>query len=786
MSRSIRIFSFVAVILCMVSTRLHAQAVQEPKLFVHFDKTVYTNNEVAWFTGYLLGLNAADAEKHEVLSVALIRDADSTVIKQDKYLLEKGLAMGCMLLPDSLLAGNYHFLATTNRVRKGIPDVFFLQSILIKTDLDPAFNASIQFMEQQKSGQPYQLLLAVTTKDARFLPKPVDVTYRYGNLYKKTKTNVSGELLFPIKEQPNLTDPNLYAKLSFGKDSSFVNIPIPVSVRRASVHFYPEGGHLVDQIPGTVAWEVNDQQGATVTVKAQLYENDVIIDTIETNAYGIGKFQINPLKHAVYGVRLMHSGFADSLYRLPAILAEGIRMSVPKAAAQDTLRILLKASVPQKLIVQISDSHQQYPGTEIQITRITMALRLSLSQIAKGLHTITISDSLGRPLAERMFFAHYDPAESIHIDIDKPVYVQREKVTLKLNLQGADTLGLVSIACVQDNRISSAMGTDIESYTWLSSELGKLPLAVTGRGYANDDYVENILLTKGWRKYTWQDLNQDTVQKYDSLRVKIAVKRSGKKLKKPISVSYFNDRGVGILSTDQEGELLMDNAELLTPYGKKLHLLLGDASSPDYTIQVEDPYQKNNERYARLFETEQRALPSAVQNNRVLALNNKERINRLQEVVIKTGKDQNINFLSRLPGTNACGDYVCTSNILNCPNHFGASGNTQPINGKIYRNPGMQSSSPYHGCTIVTRKVNMISLDPIYTQKAYYVNEFSDPQETALVSTIYWSHAQVLTPKTKEISFYTSDITGKFRVIVQGISDTDVLFGQQYFEVRTK
>jgi len=80
----------------------------------------------------------------------------------------------------------------------------------------------------------------------------------------------------------------------------------------------------------------------------------------------------------------------------------------------------------------------------------------------------------------------------------------------------------------------------------------------------------------------------------------------------------------------------------------------------------------------------------------------------------------------------------------------------------------------------------MISLDPIYTQKAYYVNEFSDPQETALVSTIYWSHAQVLTPKTKEISFYTSDITGKFRVIVQGISDTDVLFGQQYFEVRTK
>ena len=784
MIRYTRIFLLCLTIQCIA---LHVHGLpghQDAKLFIHFDKTIYSNNEVAWFTGYLLNASSEEIVKHEVLSVALIRDADSTVIKQDKYLIEKGLALGCMLLPDSIAPGSYHFLATTNRVSKGIPDVFFQQSIIIKTDLPPAFTARIKLMDEKTTTQIHQVLLAVTTNDARFLPKPLDVSYRYGNLYRKTKTNVSGELLLSVKEQPDLKDPNLYAKINYGKDSSFVNIPLPVSVKRAYVKFYPEGGYLADQLPAVVAWEVRDQHSAMVTLKAELYEDNRIIDTIETDPYGIGRFQLIPKKECTYRVKLLHSAFADSIYPLPNILDHGLSIAISNAAATDTLRATLRTNTQQKVLITISDRAHAYPAIELIVNHTGRKIKLPMSELPTGLHTLTVSDSLGRPLAERMFFARYDPMQRMDLSTDQLVYNQRQKVTLKLNMTGLDTTGLVSIACVQDNRISNRLQTDIGTYNYLSSELSNLPISMNERAFSDLHYVEDILLTRGWRKYSWQENSE---KQYDSLSFKLAVKWSGKKLKKPVPVNYIRDNDVGVLVTDNSGSLTIANPILLSPYGRKMILFLAGNYDPANTIEIHDPYTANNKLYSKFIAPELSAIPSSVQNNRVLTLNNNEKVNRLQEVVIKVVDPSIVPESFRIRGVNPCGDYACKNSIINCRNHFGSLQNTQPIVGNIYT-LDMGIKGPYIGCGIIdrTKSFKLDTIDPIYTQKEFYVNDFSDPEDTAIVSTLYWNHATVLTPRTQEITFYTSDITGKFRVVVQGISNSDVLFGQYYFEVKAK
>ncbi|RZJ90861.1 MAG: hypothetical protein EOO20_06890 [Chryseobacterium sp.] len=760
--------------------------VKLPKLFVHFDKNVYTNNEIAWFTGYLLEGNPEDADKHRILSVALVRDRDSAIIKQDKYVIDGGLAMGCMILPDSLVAGNYHFLATTNRTRGGIPDVFFRQPLLIKSNFDAPYIATLKLMELESAGTNHHVLLAVTTRDARFLPTPVDVTYRYGKTSRKAKTNRSGELLFELSEQPDLSDHNVYVKLNYGKDSTFLNLPIPVKIKRAHVKFYPEGGQLIDDVPTTVAWEVKDQQLATITLKAKLYENDSIIDTIETNAYGIGKFRLRPVKNAVYSVKLIHSAFADSTYTLPKILADGVGISIANAAVKDTLRVILQSSTPQKVKFVLSNANELFPGTEIQLGSSRRLIKLPLSELTTGLHQITISDSLGRPLAERMFFSHYDPVERLTISTNKSVFAQREQVTLKLNMVGPDTVGLVSIACVQENRLSARLTTDLESYAYLASEMADLPIALTGRGFESREYVDDLLLTRGWRRYTWQEKNTNPSKSYDSLALHIVVKRQGKKLIKPINISYFKDKEVGILTTNSAGELTIPDSVLLTGYGKKFNIMAGNSGDSHYTIDVADAYLQSNKRFARMTAFEQRSVPSSIQNNNELIVSSKEKINRLQEIVIKASNDKSIHYNGGLSGTNACGDYVCTSNILNCPNHFGSGDNTQPLRGRQYRDPLTRGTITYSGCTVVDNKVKIQSLDPIYTQKEFYVSDHSDLQEPATESTIYWNHGKLLNSKTQEITFYTSDITGRFRIVVQGITDKNYLFGQYGFEVKAK
>lgn len=40
--------------------------------------------------------------------------------------------------------------------------------------------------------------------------------------------------------------------------------------------------------------------------------------------------------------------------------------------------------------------------------------------------------------------------------------------------------------------------------------------------------------------------------------------------------------------------------------------------------------------------------------------------------------------------------------------------------------------------------------------------------------------------KETELSFYTSDIPGKFRIVVQGVTDKDVVYAEAYYEAEKK
>src|SRR6185369_11009477 len=92
----------------------------------------------------------------------------------------------------------------------------------------------------------------------------------------------------------------------------------------------------------------------------------------------------------------------------------------------------------------------------------------------KGLATLTILDSMGRPVAERLFFAHFDKRALVTIGTDSASYAMRQKVTMHLKLTDAEyhpLTGLVSIACVQNNRLDLVKTINIENYTYLTNAL---------------------------------------------------------------------------------------------------------------------------------------------------------------------------------------------------------------------------------------------------------------------------------------------------------------------------
>jgi hypothetical protein len=77
----------------------------------------------------------------------------------------------------------------------------------------------------------------------------------------------------------------------------------------------------------------------------------------------------------------------------------------------------------------------------------------------------------------------------------------------------------------------------------------------------------------------------------------------------------------------------------------------------------------------------------------------------------------------------------------------------------------------------------------IYMAKEFYAPDYSkfDPPSPEYLSTIYWNPGVKLnSDQETKISFYTSDIGGRFRVVVQGLIPDDVVFGEQVFTVQKK
>lgn len=773
----------------LVAQKMHLNRATNPStnLFVHFDKTVYSNNETVYFTGYVVKPGIFKFNEHKIMAVALIRDLDTTVIKQDKFVMQDGLSFGSIVIPDSIATGNYHFLVYTDKMLNKKPELIFKQAITLKTNIEPAFKANVSLTEKATSNtQNHKVLIALTTAENRFLAKPATINYRYGNVNKTVKTDASSQLLLNLPNQPDLLDPNLYVKLKYLNDSSFVSLAIPQPTVKANVKFYPESGNLVTGLTNYVAWEVTDPQKLPVALKAFLYKNNQVIDTIETSSYGIGKFKLLVEKDANYAVKLVHDNLVDSIYHLPKALANGLVLNMEKSVVKDSVQFVMKSNASYKFNIRLHNFEESFLFIPFDMEYKTRSVKIALTDVPKGLITLTISDTLNRPVAERLFFAHYDESEKLNLAVDKPFYNQREKVNLSLQLPDSTQNAFVSVAVIQENRLELKKTNDIESYTYLKSQLKNMPTNLRGIPIKDKDYIEQILLVKGWRRYTWQDLpSTEADNKKDSLQITTTITRNNKPWKTPVKIGAFGDEQIRIGLTDLTGVFNLYHPDFIAEYGKKMFLFVNENNKDAFRIKIEDQFIAKTSALAKTETFTQSIIPSNLTNNAQLVLKGNEKAIRLKEVVISNKNNSSFNYLQGVSGTNACGDYVCMYNILNCKNHTnGSPGNTQPVPGTTYAG----SNGPYRECKVFAEtEESFLKFDGIRYQKEFYLNDYKNPQEPAFFSTLYWNYGIVLKGKEKaDLSFYTSDITGRFKVVMQGVSNKDVIYAEQNFEVKPK
>ena len=768
-------------------------------LFAHFDKTVDSTNERIYFTAYSL---RAGKTKDNLLSFMLLKEGKNDVVLTDRFVMGDGVGFGNVSLPDTLTSGNYSCFLYTNDVINTYPQNVFVQGITIKNTREQSFSASLTLLDSvsNKNELNSKILLRTSSKDNMII-SDAQVDYFVGNelhpiISGKVFTDKSGQYIFSIPTQTLSIGNNvLYTHIKYKKGNNIeeknLRVALPFKQSPLLVKFYPEGGSLSDNVVSTVGWEVKDIIGLPVKIKAILYENKKRMDTISTDNYGVGKFLLKPKKTCTYFVKLLSPLTSDSLYLLPKVLSNLPVLSIEKAVVNDTVKINVKSNAPSKIFIIVHNFHELFCFIPTETDNTGKKINIDLTNVPKGIAEVTVLDSLRRPCAERLIFVHYNHRSQLAINTDKQEYNLREKVNLKLNITGPDgnpVAGLFSIACVQANRLEPNKINSIENYYFLNSQLGSLRLKsdYKGIGIEDQNYLENILLIKGWRKYSWIDLMQtvpkDTIMNQDSLRLVGKVTYLNKTVKKPIKMFALNNSSFTNFSTEPDGSFILQNEKLYVSNEESIHLFANDNHPENYHVSIDDPYLKINNSIAlnHTPEIDYSIFAKDQQDNSLANIKGLDHVIQLNEVKINA---RNGDLAST---KNSCGDYVCIFNILNCTNHRESPLNRPAVAGERYTYMGRENYI-YKGCNTGNFKYST-PIDGIkYAMEFYPLDSLQvGVSEPEYLSTIYWSHLKSINGINNAISFYTGDITGPFKIIIQGITQNDVFYSEKTIKVTKK
>ncbi|PJJ80443.1 hypothetical protein [Mucilaginibacter auburnensis] len=761
----------------------YAASRHSPALFIHFDKNVYSNNENVWFTGYLL--NYTDAALYNTLSLALVKNDDRSVVMDDRFIISGGFCFGNTNIPDSVRSGAYTFVAYTNRLQNGKPEVLFTQQITVKTETVQTFNASLNPLDTSATAVNQKVMLLVTFMDVNAAPATLPVIYYVGDARKPVTTGAVktalGQYIFNISSKLLSAGNNtLHVQVKYKDEIHDVKMKLPVPQQPPKVQFFPEGGNLINGIVNLVGWEIKSDEGAPLLEEASLYEDDKLIDAFTSNGYGLGKFYLVPQAGKKYSLRLKRND-GKAIYNLPAVI-NGATLIVRHAVVNDTLMVDVYNNDGGRHLHLLGHNYEHLffdvPIEKNPIQRV----KIVLNNMPRGLMQLTLVDSSGNAYAARSVFAHYNNNSNITITTDNNSYGTRKKVRVSLKLEGQNKEAAVSIAVVQANRVEIKNSNDIESFIHLKQHLSGIP--VRENYFENSEFarrdLEDILLIKGWSRYKWTDVL--TVQPHDTVKTATDLVFTGKavrnfgKMKAPITILTVEPTST--YETDMSGNFTLPDNNIVTLPGKKVGIMVAARNMADFSIKVVNPYDSLNRYMAGIIEPFTYYSP-AQENSNALQLPGSERAIRLKEVTIKDKKED--DFFAT--GPNPCGDYICVYNILNCPNHRGASDCKPPVKGATYRS-GINGTGTvvYQGCN----QTSGLKFKGIYAPQDFYPSDYSElnPSQPEYLSTIYWKNQLMLKKgETKELSFYTSDITGPFKIIIQGVTNTDVIHQQASFRV---
>ena len=493
------------------------------KLYLSFDKPYYNVGDTLWFKSFLLNGSLGKNTLSDKIYVELFNDS-SRLIEKRAIMLNNGLGYGDFILNKKLSEGTYILRAHTNWQQNFGNDYFFHRRINIGNVGQQTFLVD-SYQKLNTSTNNNTLDLKIRLRNINDQPvglRDIEMYLMDGQkrvMKADLRTSIDGkiETTLPL---PAKLDDNYTFYMADKKDKTRKAI-LPIllqDVDEVDLQFMPEGGYLVNDIYGKVAFKAvgADGIGREINGKIVNSKNENVIE-FKSQHRGMGSFFFFPQKGETYSAVYSLNG-KEKRTTFPKAKEEGTTLRIDHISKPDSLLIYVKASetkrMDQNYQLNIMVGDEIVMMVPINLKNGFSTLKLPKKGFPDGVAHITLFSPDLFPLNERSIFINRNRKLQLEISKDQPTYQKRDSIVLNIlatNEEGTPTAGTFAVSVTDDSQVKQSVNDEnIISHFLLQSEV-KGNIEDAGWYFFNEEKstliaLDHLLLTQAWIGYEWDKI----------------------------------------------------------------------------------------------------------------------------------------------------------------------------------------------------------------------------------------------------------------------------------------
>ncbi len=300
-----------------------------------------------------------------------------------------------------------------------------------------------------------------------------------------------------------------------GKAGTLPAIAAQKSQPTYNLHFFPEGGDMVNELESVIAFKANDNFGNPIPLIGTITNSaGETVDSLKSVHDGMGLVKFTPKAGQAYKASWKDPDGVQQTTPLPEAKPQGVVLTMSTAANKKIFIIKRSEAAPQNYQNLNVEAHlgQElvYKAKVPLINTLVNSGSIPVGELPAGVLLVTVFTENWQPIAERIIMVNNNNY-SFNVDVKGLDVNNAIRAKNTFEIQTDDTaLSNLSIAITDADINNKASDDNIISRLLLTGDI---------KGYVHNpayyfsnqsdslaNHLNLVLLTHGWRRYNWAEM----------------------------------------------------------------------------------------------------------------------------------------------------------------------------------------------------------------------------------------------------------------------------------------